>query len=223
MTKQYSKSDERKLHRKELSDARMSVAIWSDRVSECERISERIVADSDLGERFSMRTFDTFDQSKQQRAYDIARKYVQVYHSPIMKGVGLVFTGNTGTGKTHLAAAIANDLIRRYRIRVRFINYVELLDEINKSFNGNEPILDKFKRAELLILDDIGREKVTDFTNKTLYSIINYRYEHLLPTIITSNYRASELASRVGAATVSRISEICRGVQINGADYRIER
>ena len=72
------------------------------------------------------------------------------------------------------------------------------------------------------MLDDLGKEKTSDWVNEILYSIINYRYENLLPMIITSNLTISQLSKKTGEATVSRLLEINKIIRFGSKDYRTE-
>ena len=111
-------------------------------------------------------------------------------------GDGLYIEGTNGTGKTHLAAAIALQLIGN-GIPVICKTSSDLLMDIKRSFDREDvseaQVLDVYKKVDLLIVDDLGKEQCSDWSISTLYSIINDRYEDMMPTIITTNYSADEL------------------------------
>lgn len=112
------------------------------------------------------------------------------------RGNGLYIEGTNGTGKTHLAAAIALQLIGE-GIPVVCKTSSDLLLDIKKSFddgsNNEAQILGIYKNVDLLIIDDLGKEQCSDWSMSTLYSILNDRYEDMKPTIITTNYGADDL------------------------------
>lgn len=131
-----------------------------------------------------------------------------------------MLTGSVGTGKTHLAAAMAHYAIENGVI-TKFGNVTDIFQSLRDSFTSDEDILSDVKAVPFLVLDDLGKERQTDWTTETIYSIINYRYEHMLPTVITTNLSMSDLQERLGAATVSRLMEMCDYVEMNGEDYRV--
>ena len=140
---------------------------------------------------------------------------------------GYFLTGATGTGKTHLAAAILCGWTRaKNSSKAIFTGATEYLASIKASFDSNEPpseawIVRTHQRARFLVLDDLGAEKQTEWAFSALYRLIDYRVAELLPLIVTSNKSLQELdrvdpriASRLGGLTV-----ICLG----GKDRRLSR
>lgn len=183
--------------------------------------AQRLQKASNLGARFLNRTFATFNPSRNKGAYDTATNYannLSLFENPRNC---LLIVGSTGTGKTHLAAAIANRLVE-VGIVTRFGTFQNHLDKIKAEFDssGERHYLDDIKGAPLLILDDIGKERQTDWTKSILYDIVNYRYEHLLPTVFTSNLQMVDLANYCGNAVWSRMYEMCDTIEMNGEDYR---
>jgi DNA replication protein DnaC len=141
------------------------------------------------------------------------------------EGQSVYIHGAVGTGKTHIAYAIAkqHDQATQW---TKFWNVTELLFEIREDFKRSPE--EKRGRADslldftgLLILDDIGAEKPTDFVAETLYMIINNRYNHKFPTVFTSNLHLAELAERIGDRTASRIAEMSRIFELSGKDRRL--
>lgn len=135
---------------------------------------------------------------------------------------GLYIHGDVGTGKTHIAYAI-NDFLK---VQTRFHNTTELIFDIKRDFDRLS--YDKMRWDErlsdhkgMLILDDIGAERMTDYVAEVFYLIINKRYNDMLPIIFTSNLSVGELAERVGDRTASRIIEMCDVVKLEGEDRRI--
>jgi len=206
-----------------LRDDEMYLTFEIDAITEK---AQRLIENSNLGKRFKERTFDTFDQSRCKTAYETALKYAREFDSN--EGQGILFTGTYGTGKTHLAAAITNYIISEFGISVKFGTFIDLLANIKASFSkdcvtSEEDLVNAMMNIDLLVIDDIGKEKNTEWSNAILYRLINRRYENYKPTIITSNLSIAELENEIGKATVSRIIEMCDGVKMDGSDYRKEK
>lgn len=149
-------------------------------------------------------------------AYQAACKFVEDFlKNPHTDGI--IYTGQVGSGKTFLACCIANALIQKGKV-VLFVVVPELLDMIRASYDPNrqsaefseQELLDTAREVPLLILDDLGAHNYTEWTRNKLYSIINYRLNHVLPTIITTNINLEDLEEYLGERTTSRIFQMCR-------------
>ncbi len=145
------------------------------------------------------------------RAFNASKLFVEeCQHNP--HGLGIMLTGPVGSGKTFLAAAIANKLIES-KLRVLFLIVPDLLDELRATYKSdiNElDLLDTARTIPILILDDLGAHNYTDWTRNRLYSIINYRMNEQLPTVITSNLSLDEMEDYLGVRTTSRIIQSSR-------------
>ncbi len=162
---------------------------------------------------------------------DIPEPIKKAFEKMTSGGKGIYLHGGVGTGKTHICWAIKKhyDQPERYRYLI-LRNVVDIMKEIRDDFDRHvsekhyiESDLTDHKEQRILILDDIGAEKATEFVSETLYRIINHRYIHMLPTIFTSNYNIQELAERIGERSASRIVEMCEIIQLTGGDRRIEK
>ncbi len=189
---------------------------------------EDLFRQSRLGRRFRERTFDNFKVMPHNRkAFETALEYAQSFTQHREKGEGLFITGGAGTGKTHLAAAIANFLLRGLT-PVVFADITRLLSSLKATFteestNSEQQLIDELCRVELLVIDDLGKEKPSQWVEEKLYTIVNARYEDYKPIIITSNYSLEDIEARLensGEAIVSRLMEMCKGLKMNGPDYR---
>jgi len=166
-----------------------------------------------------------------------AGRFVEEY--PLEK-TGLLFIGPIGTGKTHLAVGTLQELLRSKGVPCRFCDYRELLKEIQNSYNPSvqtteleilRPIFD----TEVLVLDELGAVKPSEWVWDTVSLILNSRYNDKRTTIITTNFsdkpagqhsgahgaaREETLGDRIGERMRSRLHEMCRVVQMDGIDFR---
>ena len=175
-------------------------------------------------------TFDNFDrqrvnlplekQENLEEAYRIAFEFAK---SP--EG-WIVFMGETGCGKTHLAAAIVN-----YRYQANksalFIVVLEFLDHLRSTFSPEskisyDQIFEKVKTAPLLVLDDFGEQTATPWVREKLYQVINYRYNSRLPMVITTRYTIEEINENIESSISSRLIDpkISTPFNITVPDYR---
>lgn len=141
---------------------------------------------------------------------------------------GVFITGECGVGKSHLAFATANYLIKKGH-SVIAMTMIDLLLKIKSSFNGGkqteEEILKIYEDCDLLIIDDLGKEKPTEWALQMIYSIVDRRYNALKPIVVTTNFNAEELIKKLGDnsianAIVDRLFEVCEYVSIEGQSYR---
>ena len=190
---------------------------------------------SQLGKRFITRTFDSWKQTPiNQQAYESAKKYVDNFDNYKEKGIGLMMSGTKGTGKTHLAAAITIELINQ-GTPVIMNTMIRLLGKIKDTYDGDlketeSSLIDIYSTVDLLAIDDLGKERPNEWALEKLYTIINARYENLLPVVITTNYTIDRLKDRLtvknnvetAEAIVSRLNEMCVGIEMNWEDWRLK-
>ncbi len=180
------------------------------------------------------------------RAFLLVRRYLDGY--PLeTEGTGLLFTGSIGVGKTHLAVALLRELILQRGASGLFCDYRDLLKQVQNSYNPNvaetelevlSPVFD----AEVLVLDEIGASKPSEWVWDTVAHILNTRYNHRRVTILTTNYpnqppagtrgyesaagqarsamREETLGDRIGERMRSRLQEMCLPVEMTGQDFR---
>lgn len=161
------------------------------------------------------------DAANEKASAVIALRSAKEFVSDLTSGKktkGLMYSGNVGSGKTHLAAAITNTL-RTVGIDVLFAVVPDLLDEMRYSYKSDEinesDIMDSAKNAKVLILDDLGAHNYTEWSRNKLFSIINHRLTHYLPTVITTNLGMPDLEEYLGERTTSRIIELCKIGRLN--------
>ncbi len=146
---------------------------------------------------------------------------------------GLLLMGPVGTGKTHLAVAALQELIRGKGVRGRFVDFTSLILEIQMTFDGpgtSSALLAPLIRADVLVLDELGAGKTTPFVMDLLYYLVNTRYLKGRTTIFTTNYSdfpkqggEESLGDRVSARIRSRLYEMCKRLELRGGDFRRQK
>lgn len=175
---------------------------------------------------FEDQTFESFDPGINRDVHD-AFAYAMAYaRDP--KGSGtpwIFFHGRCGTGKTHLAAAIANYYITHQGGRALFTIVPDLLDHLRATFNPAatdgvtyDQRFQDVREVPLLVLDDLGTENATPWAKEKLFQIFNHRYNEGLSTVVTSNHDFEQIDERI----VSRLGDIhlCRYILVDAPDYR---
>lgn len=188
-----------------------------------ERI-QKLFQDSMMSRRFKDRTFENFKAYNDSLsfAYGTAKKYAYNFdNNRKLPRNGIIFMGGVGSGKTHLAASIANYLINN-ETSVVFSTMSDILDKIREGFNSEtKNILQTVKSAELLVIDDFGKEGGTDWVKEQIYKVINSRYENNLPIVITTEFTGKAILGKYDKAVYSRINESCVPIKIEADDYRL--
>lgn len=175
----------------------------------------------------------------QDKACEAARAFVERFMENRHTN-GIYFIGGVGSGKTYLSAAIANTVICRWHIpkweaervangnpvrsfSVRFTSAVDLFEKLKGAYskgNSGEDITGEYKNVPLLVLDDLGAEKTTDWTRERLFEIIDYRYNEELPIIITTNLKPDDMLSDLGERICDRIREMCVFAPVTSVSQR---
>jgi DNA replication protein DnaC len=176
----------------------------------------------------------TFDNSKAElnpKAFKAAKRYAEKFST---QSPSLVFysLGN-GTGKTHLAACIANYVLHEKKLPILFKKARDLMLDIRRTFSDRgdmteADILDRVLSVRLLVLDDVGVDPTSQWLQATYWTVFDRRLEWQLPVVITTNkpIEAGEgqvsLADRIGEGAVSRLIELCQGnvIDMTGPDLR---
>ncbi len=225
------------------------------RVRRCDCVAgsraQRLLERARIPARYEHCEFDSFEPDYAgpnpalEKSLLTARKFVADY--PVENN-GLLFIGPIGVGKTHLAVSILKELVAAKGVPCLFYDYRELLKQIQNSYNPSEPttemqVLRPVFEAEVLVLDELGAVKPTEWVWDTVSHILNTRYNDKRTTIITTNYpdqaagetgrrsfsqseaaraaaRDETLGDRIGERMRSRLHEMCRTVEMRGEDFR---
>lgn len=217
--------------------------------------AEDLLSRAKIPKRYSDCSFNTFHLPSDPRdslrdAFLVSMRFVELSHE---LDYGLFYLGPCGVGKTHLAVAVLRALILEQGFQGLFYDFRDLLKEIQDSYNPNTHtsefrILAPVFAAEILVLDELGASKPTDWVQETITHIITKRCNDKKLTIFTSNYldfseddlnrdleqvrsdkhrdeirkkfREESLRGRVGGRLRSRLFEMCKFVQMEGTDYR---
>ena len=198
-------------------------------------------------------TFENYETADRDRegytlnhAKYIAERFVTSYPADT-RGVGLLLTGKVGTGKTHLAVCVLKSLIAHGATGC-FYHFGDLIKQIQNSYNNNVrttefEVLEPILHAEIMVLDEMGASKPSDWVFDTIAHILNTRYNERRTTIVTTNYanlepalasgkplsvfeearqalRNETLGDRIGERMRSRLQEMCMPVEMIGPDYR---
>ena len=184
----------------------------------------RILAMSNLGERFKSASFDSFQQAAGTEAcWAYTKEYAENFTKQTESGICIY--GRAGNGKSHLAAAIVNRVIQRGFTAV-FIEVPDLFAKIKATYGAEgtgseDKIMAALSKCDLLVLDDAGAEKPTDWVQEKFYQIINARYKNRLPVVITTNTKdMAGLEDIIGFRAYDRVLEMCIPLKNNGESYR---
>lgn len=216
-------------------EEKMQQLIHQQKADELRRV-EKLKKFSLLGERYKNAKFEnskTGYNSSFDKAFKRCRKYCEIHEITIKNGYGIYLFGDKGTGKTHLTACMANDLMSKC-VPVLFTNLFEISKAVKSTFGREtvqteQALIDKFSNVDVLFFDDLGTEIFTKNSNDTwlqglLFDLINKRYNCKKATIFSSNYSLNDLINKRGIAekTVDRISEMTAGavMKIEGTSLR---
>ena len=192
---------------------------------------ERLIAEARIPKRYEHCDLDSYlpNHESQKKAKIYVQRFLDKYPQI---DTGLLFLGTCGVGKTHLAVALLKQVIIATGDGGLFYDFRDLLREIQASWNSVSQtselnVLRPVLEAKVLVLDELGANKPTEWVRDTIAHIINCRYNDKRLTIFTSNYldtpskQAEEnLTDRIGARLRSRLYEMCTEVEIRGEDFR---
>lgn len=187
------------------------------------RAMEALKRQSLMDERLRDVSFDSFRKTND-NAYNLklCLRYANHFDEMLAKNQGLLFYGGVGTGKTFAAACIANQLLNQ-RIPVVMTSFVKLLESMQGFSEDDSVLIARLNKAKLLIIDDLGAERSTDYALEKVYDIVDSRYRAKLPIILTTNLSMTELKESTDiryTRIYDRIFEMCYPMQFKGQSWR---
>lgn len=162
------------------------------------------------------------DDRRDEKISDAMRRYADNFADFKKDSKGLLLYGTVGTGKTYFAACIANNLIDK-GYRVLMTNFARLINQIQGMYDGKQNFIDSLNRYDLLIIDDLGAERQSEFMQEQVFNIIDARYRSGLPLIVTTNLTSNQLKNPDNISYTriyDRILERCFPVEVTGASRR---
>ena len=173
-----------------------------------------LIDNAGIARRFEACEFDNYQAINQDAAKNLAacQRYASSWPERLNAGTGLVMTGNCGTGKNHLAVAMAKSIIRDHLANVEITDVMRLTRAVKSTWRHNtemteEDVIERFASLDLLIIDEVGVQFGSPTEMTILQEIINARYESILPTILISNLTFDQLKETIGERIVDRVTD----------------
>lgn len=187
---------------------------------------ERLKVASLMDAKLKSATLKTFTQKENnQKLYTIVKNYVDNFNTFYKSNRGLLLWGTPGTGKSYAAACIANELLNQ-KIPVVMTSFVKILQVIQDNTEKETDFINRLCAAKLLIIDDLGTERNTDYALEKVYNVIDSRYRTGKPLILTTNLNLQDMQMTQDIRyqrIYDRIFEMCHPVMVNGTSWRIEQ
>ena len=175
-----------------------------------------------MDEKLSKARLDTFTETDDNsKLFKIIKSYISNFDKMYKENQGLILYGTVGTGKSYASAVIANELLEK-KVPVVMTSFIKILKEIG-NFDDDSENLNLIKNAKLLIIDDLGAERGTDYAIEKVYDIIDSRYRSNKPVILTTNLTIEQMKSCDDirySRIYDRIFEMCYPVKVNGFSWR---
>ncbi|HFQ4953893.1 TPA: ATP-binding protein [Vibrio vulnificus] len=182
---------------------------------------------SGVGKKHLKCRFDNYitDNQGQRQAFSVARRWVSEFLDGNQKN--FIFSGSTGTGKNHLACAMANALMKR-KYTVLVITVAELMMKIRDKYNKESKVTESqflkyLANVDLLVLDEVGVQRMNDHEAIMINTIIDSRYTNEKPTGVLTNLKSDDLTRVLGERVMERLLENCEWVGFTWDSYRRQK
>lgn len=189
--------------------------------------AESLLAQSGIPPRFRERTLDGYrcEGRGQKTALGVCRRFADDFEGQCERGSSLVLVGGAGTGKTHLACAVASAVIRSHLATARFVTVSDMLRSIKETYRRDSAacesdVIASYINCDLLILDEIGVQVGSEHEKLLLFEVLNGRYQALAPTILISNLPPVELETFLGTRVMDRFRECGFVLKFDWDSYR---
>lgn len=163
--------------------------------------------------RFQKHCFTSYEpkDKHQEKIKKACIDYTKNFDEAMSTGRCLIFCGRTGTGKTHLSCAIANNILKKGKTAL-FMSVIDAVRRVKETYSRNSLLterqaIESFVEPSLLILDEVGIQFGSEAEKMIIFEIINKRYENIKPTILITNLEPEELKSYIGDRVVDRLRE----------------
>ncbi|WP_051299096.1 ATP-binding protein [Marinobacterium litorale] len=201
-------AEEERKRQIEFEEERRKAAVAAKRKQLEQRISSSLIPD-----KYLTRSFDNYrvETDAQGRALETTRRFAEHFDQFQRTGAGLIMIGRPGTGKTHLACAIANALIEK-GATVLFVTVSKMIRRIRETYRRDseyteQQMIDSLRDVDLLIIDEVGIQRGTESEEHLLFEVLNERNSVFGPTIILSNLTVEEIKAYVGERALDRLRE----------------
>lgn len=184
----------------------------SDEIAKAQALAEARLLNAGVPMRFRDRTIEGFiaETPEQEKAKEIALEFTANFKEHRKRGTPVVFSGNPGTGKSHLAIAILTHVMRSGTgMYVNALDLVRIVRDTwrRDSVRSENQVLDTLGKLDLLVIDEVGVQYGTEGEQVVLFDVLNRRYRDCMPTIMLTNLKAAEFESYIGARTFDRLKE----------------
>lgn len=191
-----------------------------DALQKIERLKQMSLMDA----KFRNVTFDTFSVRKENElSLKKCRNYAASFEEWEKENTGLILWGNKGTGKSTAAACIANSLLNR-GVSTIMTSFGSIIRTIESRDERESRLIGRLNSARLLIIDDLGTERASDYVIEKVYNVVDARYRRQKPLIITTNLSIRDMRDELDiryARIYDRLFEICHPIQFTGDSWRI--
>ncbi len=190
--------------------------------------TDRLIDEAGVPKAYRDLSINEFDpQDSQNNALQLCERYISRWGYVSENGLGIIFSGGVGVGKTHLAVSILRELILKHQIDGRFVTIERWLSRVKGAMDYWEQTQEEFIRpleaCDLAVLDELAVEYLTAWEEKTLRRVIDYRVKNDRPIITTTNNSVEEIKTSLGPRLFSRLRGKTGAIELKGKDMRTEK